>query len=783
MAAPVARWSTPFQISNYGGGGSVAVSSVHGADAGEFVVVWDQFGDPLGLGDASGSAIYGQLFTQEGTPEGSPFLINSSTTSEQVQPVVTTRNDNEGFIVAWRDFSRYNTGFYTDARLRFFDGAAQAASAELEGTNSGPTVAGVQNQVSIARGESGGAAFVTWTDFASSPDGDGMDIRGALFSPSGDLGPDFRITSAASPMGETGFQAQSNVASLPQLGFVVTWADDVDSGADVFGGGSSIRGQLFSYLGVPVGSQFDIASTAGGSTTGTLVQYPQSAGFGGSSAQFVTAWVEDDDTTVGGVDLNVHARIFSVSGNTAVGGTDFILSEGTARNQSQVVVAAYGTDRFIAVWTDQVPFQAPEVRARVFSSSGTPLTAELVVVPEDTIAASFAGHLASVTVLDDTINAHPIPRFVVTWNDNTGNMWGQIFSPAASELLGIDWFGAERGETYAAQYDEHVLAGNGGNDHLTGSETTDDIDGGAGNDTLIGGGGPDMLDGGAATDTVDHSGDFATGGTAGAYVDLASGFAQDGFGDYDLLASIEAAIGTSRDRVAGVLGDVLIGDGGANLLAGLGGLDYIVGNGGNDTIDTGAGMAGVTGDIAVGGAGNDSIIGGSGATFAYGNDGNDALGGGDGDDWLFGGDFSGTVTGTDSLIGGEGADVLAVGSAGGNAIMLGGAGNDIIYGGSGAALNDTLTGGTGSDFMYGGSGGNDRYRFEAGDLAAGDFDQIYGFDAGDSLSFAASYSGQVSGQQLTLNGISGAYISHASGWALWMPYATWTQVQGQLSYS
>jgi Ca2+-binding RTX toxin-like protein len=129
-----------------------------------------------------------------------------------------------------------------------------------------------------------------------------------------------------------------------------------------------------------------------------------------------------------------------------------------------------------------------------------------------------------------------------------------------------------------------------------------------------------------------------------------------------------------------------------------------------------------------------------------------------------------------------GNDVLAVGSAGGNAFMYGGAGNDIIYGGSGSAGNDVIVGGAGTDYMYG-VGGNDGYFFQAGDLVAGDFDTILGFDAGDYLSFATSYSGQISGQQVTFNGVPGSYLTTAAGYGLWMPYTTWTAVQTQIYYS
>ncbi|MGE3916333.1 MAG: calcium-binding protein, partial [Hyphomicrobiaceae bacterium] len=294
--------------------------------------------------------------------------------------------------------------------------------------------------------------------------------------------------------------------------------------------------------------------------------------------------------------------------------------------------------------------------------------------------------------------------------------------------------------------------------------------------------GADTINGLGGNDTVDYQGDIDNGGTAGAYVDLTTGFAQDGMGTYDMLLNIESAIGTNQDRVAGALGDVLIGDGNANVFFARGGLDYIEGRGGNDTIDTGAGMAGTVGDIVVAGAGNDSVIGGSGATFVYGNDGSDYMSGGSGDDWLFGGDFTGTVTGTDTLLGGDGVDVLAVGSAGGNAAMYGGNGNDIMYGGSGVAGNDSMIGGAGSDYMYGGSGGNDGYFFQTADLVAGDFDTIVGFDSGDFLSFSASLNGQIFGQQTTIGGVSGSYLSLGT-WALWMPYTTWTSVQAQTFYN
>ncbi|MGE3916628.1 MAG: calcium-binding protein, partial [Hyphomicrobiaceae bacterium] len=237
--------------------------------------------------------------------------------------------------------------------------------------------------------------------------------------------------------------------------------------------------------------------------------------------------------------------------------------------------------------------------------------------------------------------------------------------------------------------------------YLSAGAGNDTIDGGEGDDTLEGGSGSDRLIGGTGLDYVSFGYDASRGGNSGVYVDLASGFAMDGFGLFDTLSGIEGAFGTAS-TLSGDVSDILIGDGNANNLWGLDGLDYIVGGGGNDTIYTGNGASGSVGDVALGDEGNDYIAATSGAAFLYGGDGSDSLIGGGGNDWLFGGGFGAATTGIDYLAGGMGNDVLAVGSSGGSAYLAGGEGNDTLYGGNGGIGNDTLIGGSGSDYMWGG---------------------------------------------------------------------------------
>ncbi len=147
---------------------------------------------------------------------------------------------------------------------------------------------------------------------------------------------------------------------------------------------------------------------------------------------------------------------------------------------------------------------------------------------------------------------------------------------------------------------EHVRGSNGGS--TWGEAPGDVLLGGDGPSMIQGLRGVDLIDGGAGGgDTVSYEADAAFDGAAGVIVDLAAGEAIDGFGDGDMLVGIENVIGTERDQ-AGMpgVGDILLGDGGANRLEGLGGNDRLDGRGGDDELASGAGS-----DVMTGGEGAD----------------------------------------------------------------------------------------------------------------------------------------------------------------------------------
>ena len=220
---------------------------------------------------------------------------------------------------------------------------------------------------------------------------------------------------------------------------------------------------------------------------------------------------------------------------------------------------------------------------------------------------------------------------------------------------------------------DNALSGNGGKDFLDGGAGNDTLNGGSGDDTLVGGVGADVLLGGDGIDIASYGGavrivaSLATGGSSGD----ASG---------DTYSGIEGLSG-------GIANDQLTGDTSANVLLRNGGNDLLDGGIGNDTLDGGAGN-----DTLMGGGNADNLIGGSGtdlAAYDYAAAGitaSLATGG-------VGGDAAHDIySGIEGLSGSAFADRLT-GDAGANT-LLGNAGDDVLVGGAGA---DVLDGGSGYD--------------------------------------------------------------------------------------
>jgi hypothetical protein len=158
---------------------------------------------------------------------------------------------------------------------------------------------------------------------------------------------------------------------------------------------------------------------------------------------------------------------------------------------------------------------------------------------DDTI--SLAGNGSSTADLTNGTLNHDV--------DGAANILGSIiFGGAGNDTLtgssgGDNISGGTGNDTIGGGGESDTLFGDDGNDTLSGGSGGDSLVGDAGSDTLIGGAGNDSLVGGSDTDTVDYLNED---GTQGATVNLATGVANDTFGNIDSLASIENIEGTDN---------------------------------------------------------------------------------------------------------------------------------------------------------------------------------------------------------------------------------------------
>ena len=291
-------------------------------------------------------------------------------------------------------------------------------------------------------------------------------------------------------------------------------------------------------------------------------------------------------------------------------------------------------------------------------------------------------------------------------------------------------------------------------DGLGGTDTLIDIDqvyGGAGNDIIIGGSNNDVLDGGAGDDTLSGGAGSdqaryqqSTAGvivnlSAGSYLGVAAGTANDGMGGTDTLIGIENVRGSDFDDTIRGSDDLdtrqfFSGDAGNDTIDGgagvdfasysdvalvLGGLTAFIANGAGTVVDLKGGIDTLSNIEGLAGThSDDTLSGGAGVQWLRGNGGTDILDGGADNDWvLYSSDPTGVIidlaagTATDGwagpggLLALGGSDTLisienAEGSDYADNITGSGIANELV----GRAGNDTFTGGLGNDTLNGGVG-------------------------------------------------------------------------------
>jgi Ca2+-binding RTX toxin-like protein len=504
---------------------------------GGFVVTWNG----ANPGDRSFAAINAQLFDAAGNKTGSEILVNTATESIQEFPQITDLA-NGGFVVTWTDWSQGVGGATGDSseravKAQVFTAAGDKIGSEIlvntatQSLQSGQRITGLTN----------GGFVVTWVDDSrgiggATGDSDDWAIKAQVFTAAGaKTGSEILVNTATQ-----GTQANAQITSLANGGFVVTWTDYNED---------DVKAQVFTAAGARIGSEI-LVNTA----TASSQQLPEITAL--PNGGFLVAWVDLSEGVGGATGDNsswaVKARMFSAAGDRI--GSEFLVNTAVLNSQGSPQTAVLGDNSFVVTWRDS----SGGVGGATGERPGEGIKAQVFEITDHPTGVTITG-----TAQADTIDA--------------------VFTPPGEPNP------TEQADTIFGLGSSDTIHGLGGDDKLNGGTGADAMHGGAGDDTYIvnHAGDTTIESAGQGTDLVAAFVDFTLSDDVEALV-LKGSSDIDGIGnglDNRLTGNTEA------NTLAGLVGnDILLGDDGDDRLLGGGGDDVLIGGAGKDVMFGGAGV-------------------------------------------------------------------------------------------------------------------------------------------------------------------------------------------------
>ena len=257
-----------------------------------------------------------------------------------------------------------------------------------------------------------GNFVVVWDDISRAASGpdDIESVRGQLFS------------SAGQPIG-TEFlvntftynnQVDSHVAPLANGGFVVSWTDYSYQGGD--SDKSAVKAQIFDAAGARVGGEILVNTTIAG-----YQMQPATSGL--PDGGFVAVWADLQNLlSLGG---DIHAQRFDAAGNKV--GPEFQVNSMASPRQGSPAVATLADGRFIVTWTDgsagTTDGSGSSVRGQLYRVDGTPIGGEFQVTEH-----------AYGSQTNQTVTALAGGGFLAVWADQMGFPGSELFEAGGSAL-------------------------------------------------------------------------------------------------------------------------------------------------------------------------------------------------------------------------------------------------------------------------------------------------------------------------------------------------------------
>jgi hypothetical protein len=336
-----------------------------------FVVVWD------GQGAMDADGIFAQRYDTNGTPSGSEFKVNTTTTGIQNVSAVASESSGQ-FVVAW--VTPDGNGYGVAAQR--FDAAGAKAGAQFSVNTYTTGAAGFPD---VSMNPNSGDFVIVWR--SSSQDGSGSGVYGQRYASSGPpAGTEFRVNADT-----TGFQEAPAVAMSRFGSFLVVW-----QGVGVSGGFGVIMGRRYDSSGQPQGGDFRVSTYAAASPSQPDVSVD-------SQDVYTVVWEDAARETLFGqrfdgagaplggefrvsshTGLATGAAVVSNAASSAIAvwgsagevfgqrlapdekGPFFRANLETAGSQVHPDIGRISSRRFVVVWGADVPGDTSGVAARVF---------------------------------------------------------------------------------------------------------------------------------------------------------------------------------------------------------------------------------------------------------------------------------------------------------------------------------------------------------------------------------------------------------------------------------
>jgi hypothetical protein len=367
--------------------------SVAALSGGGFVITWI---DHSGIGgDDSASSIKAQLFDKLHVRIGSEFLVNTSTENAQFQPSAAGLVDG-GFIIVWPDSGPQGLG-QPALRAQRYNAGGTPVGVEFIVISPNQSLPGRPSVIGLLDG----GFLVAWSDpNAISADTDSFAIYAQRYDQNSAIVGEVFLVNSTFKSG----QFAADIASLSDGGFVITWEDFSQTGADT--SLSAIRAQRYDASGMVQGVEFLVNTT-----TGARQSLPVVVGLDGGG--FVIAWTDGSQATgtTFFVGADIRAQAFDAGGVPL--GDEFVVNTTIAETQNDPVIAALSDGGFVITWDDASRAKGDEsglaIVGQRFSATGNFIGGEFLVN-----TTTFNSQLySSVSGLADG-------GFAVAWRDNSG---------------------------------------------------------------------------------------------------------------------------------------------------------------------------------------------------------------------------------------------------------------------------------------------------------------------------------------------------------------------------